>query len=92
VGKKLIEEAAKFSRENNLKITPKCPYARKVMERSDKYKMSWPKSFWLSSYYRVRWGNFLSLFRKLINGVYYWDAKTNASGSICDPMGSGPKS
>lgn len=37
VGKKLIDEAAKFSRENNLKITPECPYARKVMERSDKY-------------------------------------------------------
>lgn len=37
IGKRLIDEAAKFSRENDLKITPECPYARKVMERSDKY-------------------------------------------------------
>lgn len=38
VGKKLIDEAAKFARENNLKITPQCVYAKKVMEKSDKYQ------------------------------------------------------
>lgn len=37
VGKKLVEEAANFARENKLKITPQCTYARKVMEKSDKY-------------------------------------------------------
>ncbi|HSI68799.1 MAG TPA: GNAT family N-acetyltransferase [Gillisia sp.] len=37
VGKKLIDEAANFARQNNLKITPECTYARKVMEKSDKY-------------------------------------------------------
>lgn len=37
VGKKLVDEAAKFARDNNLKITPECSYARKVMERFDNY-------------------------------------------------------
>lgn len=37
VGKKLVEEAANFARKNNLKITPECTYARKVMEKSNKY-------------------------------------------------------
>lgn len=38
VGKKLVDEAAGFARENNLKITPECNYARKVLEKSDRYK------------------------------------------------------
>ncbi|MCM4160170.1 N-acetyltransferase [Antarcticibacterium flavum] len=38
VGKKLVDEATDFARKNNMKIIPKCPYARKIMERADKYK------------------------------------------------------
>ena len=37
VGQKLVDEAVKFARENNLKITATCPYASKVLGRSDDY-------------------------------------------------------
>lgn len=37
VGKKMVEKAAEFARENNLKIVPQCSYAKKVMERSSDY-------------------------------------------------------
>jgi predicted GNAT family acetyltransferase len=37
VGQKLIDEAVKFARENNLKITATCPYASKVLGRSVEY-------------------------------------------------------
>jgi predicted GNAT family acetyltransferase len=37
VGQKLVDEAVKFARENNLKITATCPYASKVLSRSSEY-------------------------------------------------------
>ena len=37
VGQKLVEEAVKFARENNLKITATCPYASKILSRSSEY-------------------------------------------------------
>ena len=37
VGEKLVAEAVKFARENNLKISASCPYASKVLGRSDQY-------------------------------------------------------
>jgi uncharacterized protein len=37
VGENLVEEAVKFARENNLEITATCPYAAKVLGRSDDY-------------------------------------------------------
>lgn len=39
VGKQLLAAAVKYARENNLKIVPLCPYAKRVMEKSpDEYK------------------------------------------------------
>lgn len=38
VGKKLVEEAVKFARENNLLIKATCPFARKVLESSEEYE------------------------------------------------------
>ena len=37
VGQKLVDEAVKFARENNLKITATCPFASKVLRRSEEY-------------------------------------------------------
>ena len=37
VGQKLVDEAVKFARENDLKITATCPYASKVLGRDDEY-------------------------------------------------------
>ncbi len=37
VGKKLVQEAAEYARDHNLKINPVCSYAKKVLERSSNY-------------------------------------------------------
>lgn len=37
VGKKMVQEAVEFSRQNNLKIVPECSYAKKVLQRSSDY-------------------------------------------------------
>lgn len=38
LGKQLVDAAAEYARKNELKILPLCPYAKKVMEKSDAYK------------------------------------------------------
>lgn len=38
VGKKLVQEAVKHARENNLLIKATCPFARKVLESSEEYE------------------------------------------------------
>ncbi|UJH90025.1 N-acetyltransferase [Antarcticibacterium sp. 1MA-6-2] len=38
VGKKLVQEAVGYSRQNNLKIVPECSYAKKVLQRSPEYE------------------------------------------------------
>lgn len=35
IGKKLVEHAVNYARENNFKVTPHCPYAKSVIERDD---------------------------------------------------------
>jgi uncharacterized protein len=37
VGRDLVVKAVEFARENDLKIMPVCPYARKIMEESDEF-------------------------------------------------------
>lgn len=37
LGKKLVIAAVDFARENGFKILPLCPYARRVLEKSDFY-------------------------------------------------------
>lgn len=37
VGEQLVEEAVKFARESNLKITATCPYASKILSRNSEY-------------------------------------------------------
>ena len=37
VGEDLVEEAVRFARNNDLKITATCPYASKVLSRNDEY-------------------------------------------------------
>jgi predicted GNAT family acetyltransferase len=37
VGEDLVEAAVKFARENDLKITATCPYASKILSRSNEY-------------------------------------------------------
>lgn len=34
IGQDLVAEAVKHARENKLKIVPKCPYAKKVIDRT----------------------------------------------------------
>ena len=34
-GKKLVEAAIDYARENDLKILPLCPFAKKMMDRDD---------------------------------------------------------
>lgn len=34
VGKKLVMEAVKYARENNLRILPLCPFAKSVFDRT----------------------------------------------------------
>lgn len=38
VGEKMVEAAVKFAEKNNLLIKPVCPFAKKVLESSDKYE------------------------------------------------------
>ncbi|WP_317898517.1 GNAT family N-acetyltransferase [Aurantibacillus circumpalustris] len=38
LGRKLVDAAAAFARENSYKILPLCPYAKKVMQNSDIYQ------------------------------------------------------
>jgi len=37
VGLQLVKEAAEYARQENKKIIPKCPFARKVMTNNDEY-------------------------------------------------------
>ncbi|HSP40596.1 MAG TPA: GNAT family N-acetyltransferase [Gillisia sp.] len=37
VGKAMVEKSAEFARNENLKISPQCSYAKKVMERSSDF-------------------------------------------------------
>ena len=37
LGKKLVDTAVAFARENGLKIIPLCPFARRVLTGSEKY-------------------------------------------------------
>ena len=36
-GKMLVEAAVNFAREHNMKIVPRCPYARAVLTRKPEY-------------------------------------------------------
>lgn len=39
IGKKLLASTVAYARDNNLKILPLCPYAKRVMEKSpEEYK------------------------------------------------------
>lgn len=38
VGKQLVKEAVNFSRKNNVKISPECSYAKKVLTRGEEFK------------------------------------------------------
>lgn len=38
IGKKLVNKAADFAREKNIKIMPLCPFAKKVMEGNEAYQ------------------------------------------------------
>lgn len=37
-GRKLVDAAVEFARENNLKIIPLCPYAKGVFDKTDEIK------------------------------------------------------
>ncbi len=42
IGRQLLEAVADYSRSNNLRIIPICPFAKNLMERNpDKYKDLW---------------------------------------------------
>ena len=38
LGEDLVEAGVKFARENDLKIVPSCPFARKVIERKPEFQ------------------------------------------------------
>ena len=38
VGEKLVERVVKYTRDQGLKLVPKCPYARKLIERNDELR------------------------------------------------------
>lgn len=38
IGKKLVEAAVDFARNNSLKIKPLCPYTRKVIDSTPEYQ------------------------------------------------------
>ena len=38
VGHQLVKEVAEYARQENKKIIPKCPFAKKVMTKNDEYK------------------------------------------------------
>lgn len=37
-GKKMVEKAVAFTRENKLKIIPLCPFAKSVLDKDEGYK------------------------------------------------------
>ncbi len=37
-GKKMVEKAVAFARENNIKITPLCPFAKSVFDKTPEYQ------------------------------------------------------
>ena len=37
-GKKMVEKAVAFARENKLKIIPLCPFAKSVLDKDEDYK------------------------------------------------------
>ena len=37
-GKKMVENAVSFARENNLKILPLCPFAKSVFDKNSNFK------------------------------------------------------
>jgi len=41
VGKELVMAAVAFARENNVKILPLCPFAKKVFERTPELRDVW---------------------------------------------------
>ncbi len=38
IGEKLVEEAVRFARENNLKIVATCPFAKKVIDENTDFQ------------------------------------------------------
>jgi len=38
IGQDMVKAAVEYARENNLKIKPLCPYARKVIERTPEFQ------------------------------------------------------
>lgn len=38
IGNKLVDAGAEYARENNKKIVATCPFAKRVLEKSDQYK------------------------------------------------------
>lgn len=38
IGKKLLDEAVKYARKNNLLIKPICPFAKDILESSEDYE------------------------------------------------------
>ncbi|WP_251942454.1 GNAT family N-acetyltransferase [Staphylococcus sp. Marseille-Q5304] len=38
IGSKLVQTVVDYARENDLKVTATCPFAKKVMEKSDDYQ------------------------------------------------------
>lgn len=38
IGKKMVLEAVNFARQNNIKIIPVCPFAKKVFDKVDEIK------------------------------------------------------
>ena len=37
-GKKMVAKAVEFARENNIKIIPLCPFAKKVFDKTPEFK------------------------------------------------------
>ena len=38
IAKKLVAEGINFARENNLKVTPLCPFAKAIIERTPEFQ------------------------------------------------------
>ncbi len=38
LGKKLVHKVAEYARKNDIKIIPECWYAKRVLEKDEKYK------------------------------------------------------
>ena len=43
LGRKLVDKVVHYARENNLKIIPLCPYAKKVFEKEADFMDVWDK-------------------------------------------------